>query len=372
MKRNQIVILGSLFLIFAFIFGYIIIKKKPEEKLTKEESSIIYLPVREVKNVGKTLQIISYGQVAPNAEIDIAFEVQGKLEMGVRYLKPGTSFKQGEVLYRINKEEAKYSLESRKSQLSNLIVTSLPDIELDFNSETKKWTTFLESLQANKRMPELPEMKTSKERSFMTSRGVLTEYYNLKSLESRLDKYTYTAPFTGTVIETYAEPGAIANPGGRVARIAKTNSFEVKVPIALEHLDIYQRESNIKFTTADGQLVGTGKIARISDVINQQTQSVDVYYSIQSTGNKRIFSGLYLNAAINQKALLKSISVPRMAVSDSKVSILMGDKIVWKEIKVVGSKPDSVFISGLEDGLQVILDKVETDMKGKTFKGIMR
>jgi|TARA_R110000737_G_scaffold117240_2_gene149945 membrane fusion protein (multidrug efflux system) len=372
MKRNQIIILGTLFLIFAFIFIYIKSKKKEVEKPMKEAETIVYVPVRTALNQEKEMQIISYGQVSTNAEIDIAVEVQGKLEQGAVYLKPGVKFSKGQVLFRVNNEEAYYTLSARKIQLANLVVGAMPDVELDFPSEKTKWLQFLDNIQAGKRLPTLPEMNSSKEKMFMTSRGIIAEYYNIRSAESRMEKYVYIAPFSGTVLETYAEPGSIANPGTRLARIAKTNDFEIKVPISLDNLGNYQKQGSVTFSNSDGLMVGTGSISRISDVINQQTQSVDVYYSIRPVGNQKIYSGLFLNVAINQKAITESITVPRMAVTEGKVNLLKNGQIVPRVIQVVGNKPDSLYISGLENGEQVILEKVEVDTKGKTFKGINR
>lgn len=372
MKRNQIVILGSLFLIFTLIFLVIVAKKKPNDKEMKVEQKVVYLPIRKVVNEERDMQIVSYGQVLANAEIDVAFEVQGKLEQGVSYLKPGMSFSKGQILYRVNNEEAYYTLSSRKVQLSNLIVGILPDIELDFPSEKNKWMKFLDAVQPNKLLPELPSIQSDKEKMFLTSRNVLAEYYNIRSLEARMAKYTYFAPFSGTVLETFAEPGAIANPGARIARIAKTNEFEIKVPITKNHLKAYEKKGNATFYTVEGEKVGTGSINRISDVINQTTQSVDVYYSIKPVEDYKIFSGMYLNVSISQSAKTESICVPRMAMTENKISLLEGKKIIDVPVTIVGNKPDSVFISGLKNGQKVVLEKVETDRKGKTFKGIYR
>lgn len=372
MKRNQIVILGTLFLIFAVIFLIIKVRKNTDEKSIKEALSIAYLPVKIVKNQAKELQIISYGQVSANAEIDIAVEVQGKLELGEMYLKPGVKFSKGQILLRIDNEEAYYTLSARTTQLANLMVGAMPDIELDFPKEKIKWFSFLENIQVGKRLPTLPEFNSSKERMFMTSRGIIAEYYNLRSSEARMEKYIYIAPFSGTVLETYAEPGSVANPGTRLARIAKTNEFEIKVPISLENVASYQKQGSVTFSNSDGSIIGTGSINRISDVINQQTQSLDIYYSIQPVKNQKVYSGLFLNVAINQKAMKESISVPRMAVTNGKVNILQGDKVFSKMVQIVGNKPDSLFISGLADGEKVILEKIELNTQGKIFKGINR
>lgn len=128
----------------------------------------------------------------------------------------------------------------------------------------------------------------------------------------------------------------------------------------------------MQFYNSDGLLVGTGKINRISDVINQQTQSVDVYYSIQPIAGQKIYNGLFLNAAINQNVVTESITLPRMAVTDNKVNVLKDGKVISRSITLVGSKPDSVYVSGLDNGEQVVLDKIEINKKGKLFKGITR
>ncbi len=372
MKRNQIIILSVLLLIFTLIFIAIASKKKPAEKEMKSEATTIYVPVKTVTNETKEMQIISYGQVTPMAEIDVAVEVQGKLEKGRLLMKPGVKFSKGTVLYTVNTDEAFYALSARKMQLSNLILSAMPDIELDFPSEKDKWLNYMNSIKANDRLPSFPSLATTKEKMFLTSRGIIAEFYNIRSQEARMDKYVYRAPFSGTVIETYAEPGAIANPGTRIARIAKTNDFEIKVPITLDNIANYQKQGSVQFFNSDGLMVGTGTINRISDVINQQTQSVDVYYSIRPVANQKIYSGLFLNAAINQNVVSESITLPRMAVSENKVNILKNGKVIPLTITIVGTKPDSVYISGLEDGDQVILDKIEIDKKGKTFKGITR
>lgn len=372
MKRNQIIILGGLLLLFAVIFINIASKKKTSTKILKEEATTIYLPVSTVKNKAKEMQIISYGQVTPMSEIDVAFEVQGKLLKGEVNIRPGVSFSKGQILYRVDNDEAFYSLSARKVQLSNLVVSALPDVELDFSSEKNKWVSFLNSIKEKSRLPELPTFLSNKEKMFMTSRGILAEYYNIKSAEARMEKYVYIAPFSGTVLETYAEPGAIANPGTRIARIAKTNDFEIKVPISVDNIANYQKQGSVQFFTADGILVGSGNINRISEVINQQTQSVDVYYSIRPIANQKIYSGLFLNAAINQSAVKESITLPRIAVTENTVNVLKNGAIVAREIQIVGNKPDSLYVFGLQNGEHVILEKIEMDKKGKTFKGIVR
>ena len=372
MKQSQII----LFVIFLVISGGIYLRlsqnKKDAPKEAKEEDKIVYVAVSEAENHSRTSRLTSYGQVASNTELIVAFEVQGKLLKGDLTMKPGTNFSKGKLLYQLDNGEAFYTLSARKTSLSNLVLSALPDIELDFPSEKNKWFLFFKDLHPNQRLPKLPKIYSDKEQMFITSRNILSEYYNIMSLEERITKYSYFAPFSGTVIETYAEPGAIVNPGVQIAKIAKTGEFEVKVPISMEHLDKYKEKSTARFTDASGKEVATGKIIRISNVINQQTQSADVYYSVKPVNEERIYQGMYLNAVIERQVTNDVVVLPRTAVRNNKIQELQGEKIKSLDVTIVDTKPDSVFVSGLQDGQLILLDRIETVEKNKVYKGVKR
>lgn len=372
MKRGQI-ILFALFIVVSGVIYMVLSKNKSDDpKTIKSEDKIIYVPIGKAENQLRNFEIISYGQITPNTELIISFEVQGKLIKGNNKLKPGVKFSKGDVLYKIDNEEAFYSLSARKVSLSNLVLNAMPDIEMDFPSEKSKWLQFMNDLDPARLLPELPKMNSAKERMFMTSRNVLSEYYNLKSSEARMEKYFYVAPFSGTVIDVYAEPGSIINPGSQVAKIAQSGDFEVKVPIDVNDLKLYKDMNSASFTNASGKLIATGKILRVSDVINQQTQSADVYYSVQPVANEKIYHGIFVNVKINREAQKETVALPRVAIKNNKVNILDSGKIYAKSILVVGSKPDTVFVTGLTDGMSVLLEQIEENKPSVIYKGIER
>mgnify|MGYP000039748399 CR=1 FL=1 len=372
MKRSQIILLSVFLGITALLYIALSSNKKEYDKELKTEDIITYVPVRSVNNKLSKLTLTSYGQIMPNSEVIVSVEVQGKLEKGALTMKPGTNFRKGQILYRVNNEEAFYSLSARKSTLANLVLNALPDIELDFPSERDKWVQFMNDLNPAQRMPELPRLSSTKERLFLTGRNIISEYYNLMSQEARMEKYFYSAPFNGTVISIFAEPGSIANPGGQIAKIAKTGDFEVKVPISMDDLKLYKEKSTAEFMSASGKLVARGKIIRISDVINQQTQSADVYYSIKAEEGEQIYNGMYVNVSLNKEAEKKTMTLPIAAVKEGKVNILKSGKIFQKPVVIVSSIPDSVFVTGLTDGQKVVLEPIEQLDSKIIYKGISR
>ena len=66
------------------------------------------------------------------------------------------------------------------------------------------------------------------------------------------------------------------------------------------------------------------------------------------------------------------MTIPRAAVRNRKVNLLDGNKIVSSAVSIVGSKPDSVFVVGLEDGQKVLLEQLGKVDAGITYKGITR
>jgi len=372
MKRNQIIILGLFFVISAVI--YVILRKNKADEAPKGAKSTteLFVPVRKVLNEIRPMEITSYGQVSPIVEIDVAFEVQGRLQKGTQTLKPGVRFSQGQTLYSVDATEARQTLNARRTQFAQLIIAVLADLEMDYPQSYNKWVDFLNKIQPGTMLPELPAIQSGKEKMFVTSKNIVAEFYTIKSLEERYKKYVYSAPWGGSVVDIVSEPGSIINPGVKIARIAKTGDFEVKVPISLAQIDLFKSKGVAKFTDAKKTLVGTGKIIRISDVINQKTQSVDVYYSISIIGNAKVYNGMFLNASINQVSTDESMGVPRMAVKDGQVMTLVNDKLIVRNVEIVNNKPDTVFITGLKNGEMVVLEQIQSLEKITKFKGITR
>jgi membrane fusion protein, multidrug efflux system len=371
MKIRQFVIFGIFLLVSALIYFRLSSSKKNEAPTKKEKKEITYLPISIVKNSLKEFKMSSYGQINPTVDLDVSFEVQGKLEYGEKVLKPGVKFKKGQLLYQVNNEEAYYSLVARKSQFSSMILSLMPDVELDFPSEKNKWLNFLSKINNTEIVPQIPSFSSSKEKMFFTGKGILAEYFNIKGIETRMNKHFYLAPFNGTVSEVYAEPGSLAGPGVRIAKIVKTGDYEVKVPISIKNLSFFKKETFANFYDSQNQLIGKGRILRISDIVNQKTQSTDVYYSIQVSNENQIYNGMFLTVSISKMSEQENVTLPRLAIENNSVQVLKNGKVFEKNIVVLGNKPDSLYVANLSDGEQVVLERIKI-IKNQVVKGIIR
>ena len=77
-----------------------------------------------------------------------------------------------------------------------------------------------------------------------------------------------------------------------------------------------------------------------------------------------IYNGMYLNVSIDHKTVSNTVILPRTALTDDKVFVLQGDKLKPVTITKLGAYSDSVYVTGLVNGQQVVLEQVTTIADG--------
>jgi len=314
----------------------------------------------------------SYGQINTNHQLDLAFEVTGRLLKADVILKPGVKFRKGQIIAAIDNAEALFGLSARKSSFITLVVNMMPDIRLDYPSEAAKWESFLNKIAIDSYLPPLPKSANKKEELFMNTRNIVSEYNTIRSQELRMEKYFFIAPFDGTILEVYAEPGAIVNPGARVATLIKTGDFEVKIPIMLSDLAYFESKGEISIHNPSGEKIGHGKLSRVSDVINRSTQSVDAFFSIIPLPGKRLMNGMYINAKLHKESITEAMALPFLAVDNNQVKIVRDSLIYTADIQIVATLPDTLLVTGLKNGMQVITDRISSYPDSMRIIGIKK
>jgi membrane fusion protein (multidrug efflux system) len=371
MKKRQIVILISILVVLGLIYIPILFNNQKEESKKPEEKSN-YVPVFLAQNKVHNQTISSYGQIVGNAQLNVSMQVQGEIDRENRTLKPGTHFKKNEILIRVDRVEALYNLLSRRSAFINLISGILPDIYMDFPDEKAKWDNYLSKISATAALPALPAFNSQKEKLLVNGRNIPSEYYSIKSAETQIEKYFYVAPFEGVIIESMIEPGSMISPGAQLLTISKTGDYEVKAPIDIRNLELFKKTEEIYFVDAKKDTVGNGKLSRVGKTINQQTQSVDAYFSIKPQNNQEIIIGGFVNLNIEIPLFEESVLVPENAVYDNTVQILKDSLIFERSIKTIGTKPDSIFIKGVENNTQLVLEPLKSTSDTTKFIGITK
>ena len=370
MKKNQIILFAIVLTVTGALYAIVLANKKEDVKEKKGAETSKYISVRTIKNQERSLKISSYGQIVPFTELDIAFEISGRLQGGDLSMKPGTKFRKDDLLYKVNSEEMFYNLNARKEQLSRLIIGILPDISIDFNEDYDKWSYFLKEIKPSGLLPNLPKFSSDKEALFISSKGIYAEYWTIKGMEERISKYIYLAPFNGAVSEIYTEPGAIINPGGRIAKVFNQEKMEVRLPISIDFIDKFQKTGRVTFYDANGQEVAQGKLLRASSEINKNTQSVDTYYSIIPKRGVTLLSGQYVTASIDNLISESVAVVPASAVKENEVYLLDKNELKIRSVRVISQKQDSIFVEGLKNTDTLVVEYITPSKTIKKYIGI--
>ena len=301
--------------------------------------------------------IKGYGRVASTSAISVSAEVQGRITAAIT-LKKGIHFKKGQPLFALNSSDAKLALKARKSGFLALLTSILPDIKIDFPERFNTWNEFYKEMKVNEPISRFPNFTSLKEKNFIISRKILTEYYQIKSDEERLKKYAVSAPFDGSIIDAFTDVGAIVNPGSPVLSIIRDNTMEIEIPIATEKINQLAIGSTVSLIDNNYKSF-EGKVIRIGDYINQQTQTVPVFVNITSETDG-LYNGMYLDANIVGHGFDNVVEIPRKAlISRNEVYIIKKDSALTSlKVSVIDYKENTVTVSGIPNNSNVVIESV--------------
>ncbi|MCU4177336.1 efflux RND transporter periplasmic adaptor subunit [Carboxylicivirga sp. N1Y90] len=347
------IVIGG-YLLFSFFKS---LKKPPRVALPQKAVRMVHTKPVEFKTLPGTIE--SSGRVVAFNEITISSEVSGRLANANKLFKAGTSYQKGEVIARVENEEFLFQLRAQRSRFMQNLAASLADVKIDYPESYDRWLKFFEKVESDKNLPDLPEIKNSKERIFLAARNVLNDYYSIKGNEARLEKHNIIAPFNGTLKEVSMQVGSVVNMGTRLGTFTRTDLFELEVPVASENINIIKAGMNVTIKNKQGENFWTGTVDRLADVMNSATQSLSVYISIPSNTQHPLYDGMYLSAEIEGAEINNVIGIPRDAIfNDNHVNILVDNKLVKKTIEKVFFNNETVYIQGLEQGSKVVTEPI--------------
>lgn len=339
-----ILILGGGFFAMKQFAG---MKELPPER--PKVVSTNYVKVNQVDYREVDTEVVAYGRITSSQSLDVIAEVGGRLLPGSIPLKPGTNFRRGQVLCRVYGEEARLTLQARKSEFLNLLASSLPDVKIDFSDHYPDFLKYFESIEIDQPLPELPEIRSNQVKTFLATKSILSDYYNIKSLEENLRKYTIYAPYDGSITTVNLEVGTIVSPGTTIASIIRTDQLELEIPVEIHEVKWVEEGSPAEVTTEDGSVSWEGEVVRVGDYVNPNTQSINVYVNVTAGPQSGLYDGMYMRAVIPGSRLESAMEVPRrVLMNENEVFVVDGGVLKTRKVNIEKITRDQVLISPLE------------------------
>ena len=359
MKRKTIVIIlsiASIILITGLL--YLTLSGMKEDPHRRPVIDIVRsVKAIPVKYSDIDSEISASGRVNSRTDIIISAEVSGKILPGDVPLKKGQNFNEGDLLIKIYDTEALLALKAKKSSFLNRIASVLPEFKISYSSSYDNWLKYFESIKIDDELPALPEFNSTQEKVFLASRNLLSDFYSIKSDESRFRKHNIYAPFKGTFMDVTAEVGAIANPGARLARIVNTVDLELEVPIEISEAKWLSIGDKAIIKGGNENKNWNGRISRISQTVDQATQSINVFVSINFDGSNPIYMGQYLTVIFKGIKLSNIMEIPRAAVFNTNEVFIVSDSLLAKtEIDIKKINQQTLYFNGISEGVDIVIE----------------
>lgn len=285
-----------------------------------------------VKNGTVPIVVSANGNLNAKQRVELYAEVQGVFKRGSKLFKEGQSFRAGETIIRIDASEYAASVQSTKSNLYNELTSIMPDLRLDYPEYYPKWQTYLNNFDMAKSTPALPDMTSEKERFFISGRGILTSYYNVKNLEQRLSKYRIGAPFTGILTEASVTEGSLVRAGQKLGEFINPGVYELEVSVSKTYTDLLKVGESVKLSTLDQSKAYTGKVSRINGRVDQATQTIKAYIEVSDA---TLREGMYLEAYLDARKEDNAIEIDRNLLMEGDRIFVVKDSV----LDVINVKP---------------------------------
>ncbi|SDB52688.1 Multidrug efflux pump subunit AcrA (membrane-fusion protein) [Flavobacteriaceae bacterium MAR_2010_188] len=344
-------VVGVVIILGAAIGGYFIYKSsnKPVPKVEKVVKTV-YTEI--AKNSTVPINIPANGNLTAKNRLELYSEVQGVFDNSAHDFKAGQEFKRGETLIRINASEYYASVQAAKSELYNIITSIMPDLRLDYPEAFPAWQQYITSFNMDNSTPELPEISNEKVNYFISGRGILSSYYNVKNLEQRLSKYAIRAPFDGILTESLVTKGTLVRSGQKLGEFIDTSVFELELAIGKTFSDLLQIGETVELKSLGGKEEYTGKVTRINGRIDQATQTIKVFVEVESDNLKE---GMYLEAQLAARDEPNAIKISRkLLVDESEIYYLKDSILEIMKVNPVYFSATDVVIKGVPDGTQIL------------------
>ena len=365
MRKIILSVVGVLLIVGAYFASNLIANNK-KEKRPVPEKIVKTVFIDTVKN--STIQIVipANGSLSAKRRLELYSEVQGVFKTGGKLFKPGQKYRQGETLIRIDASEYYASVQSSKSNLYNSIAAIMPDLRLDFPEVFQKWETYLNGFDLNKSTPKLPQMTSEKENYFVTGRGIVTNYFNVKNLEQRLAKYNIRAPFSGILTEALVTEGSLIRSGQKLGEYIDPSVYEMEVALSKTYSNLLRVGESVTLNNLDNTETYAGKVSRINGSIDATTQTITAYIEVK---NEDLKEGMYLEANLNVKEEPNAIEVNRNLVLDGNQIFIVRDSVLdLIDVKPIYRSDTKVVLKNVPDGITILSKPVPGAYAGMLVK----
>ena len=364
-RRILLAVFGLFLVVGAyFAMGAIIDSKKSQRPKPQKVLKTVF--VETVTNADVDLVVPANGNLVAKERVELFAEVQGVFKKGSKLFKTGQAYTAGQRLITIDAAEYYANVQSAKSDFYNLLTSILPDLRLDFPEVYEKWQQYVMQFDIEKSTLKLPAFSSDKEKFFITGKGVVSSYYNVKNLEQRLSKYSISAPFTGILAEALVTEGTLVRAGQKLGEFIKPGTYELQVALPKSYSEFLQVGKTVQLANLDKTKIYNGVVSRVNGRVDLASQTVTTFIEVKGDDLKE---GQYLEAQLNAKKEPNAIEIDRaLLLENNQLFVLQDSVLATIDVQPVYFSDKKVVVKNVPDGTQLIAKPITGGYAGMLVK----
>ena len=331
-----------------------------------------------LKSTSVTLEVESQGTVQPRTRTTLISEVSGAvLEVSEQFIVGGT-FGAGDVLLSLDPTDYEVALQRAEAQL----ISANAKLELEKAraiQAAKEWQ------MTGRPQSEAPILALRKPYLAEAEANILQSKAEVKRAKQKLEKTKIRAPYAGMVASKGADVGQYVTTGSRLGETFAIDFVEVRLPLTerdLARMDAltFKGIPSESMVTLSGSVNGTqsdwvADVVRSEGVVNETNRSQYLVarmsdpYGISGSGDSvspPLLVGTFVTAKLKGKVLEDVFELPRSALlQGSKVATVDSQtRMNIRAVDVIFSDDSFYYVTGLNDGVQVITSALGTPIEG--------
>lgn len=336
------------------------IKQTPHKDSGK--ARVVKVNVMSIRNENIKADISINGRLHAKHKIDIFSEVTGKLMSSGKSFKEGVRYNKGEILLKLDDSNYRMTLNATRSSFQSLLMQILADIKIEYSDDFTKWENYINEFNPEQRIKDFPKIDNQKEKNYLVSKNLFSQYYSIKSQEAQLDKYTIIAPFTGVVKNANINPNSVVRAGQKLAEFINPNLFELEVGVSLAEISKIEIGDRVALRSNDVDGQWDGIIKRIGESLDEKTMNFKIYIEVNS---KQLFEGMYLKGIISSFEIKNVAKIPSNLISNGNIVYTVQDSLLhFQEIEIVHESGRFSLVHGLKDNTEVISHSIANAYEG--------
>jgi RND family efflux transporter MFP subunit len=354
---------------------------QPKEKTDAPHPPAVQFAVAHARPT--TISINVQGEARPRVEATLAAQVAGRIVWASPAFVDGGSFRQGEVMARIDAADYELAVVRARSQVAQS-EEGLAREEAEAELARQDWQALGRG--------EPPPLAVREPQLAQARAALAAARAALRSAQLDLDRASIRAPFTGRMRERRVNIGDYVGPGSPVAVMFATDAMEIRVP--LTDGDLTSMRLPVGFTASGanpgpaahvtsvtGGRIRTweGRLVRTEASVDARTRLVYAVVEVRDPFNPSLAAplapGMFVSVRLEGSGRETLVAAPRSALKRNEfVYVVRPDNTIdVRQVRPAQTTADEVlFREGVADGERVVVSVLTSPRQGMAVTPINR